>query len=350
MLLWMDKKKIVDIEILKKDFHKEMIEICKESKKIGYNPSRFIEMLAVKEGYLIARTFMQNPSQTDGFTKLWEKKRLDLTVENTILKDKYIPLFSHEEREVAKKRLSEHDYKIFRDVPLLEPVMSISNQNKFKKYTIEQIAQALYEYMFEERSHRYIDEKVLSLEAKKSLGYQTMAIFHYLGIKSVHKGIFKGLDIQSSIMLISHDIKYANIKFYLENLLNTKELEIIILEDLDSEKSEEDKYYKDGLKQSYYGNRYERNPINRRKAIEIHGLNCIACGFNFEKYYGKRGKDFIEVHHLKPVSQYKQEEYIDPSTDLVPVCSNCHRMIHRRKDSILSIEELKLLLQSIKIF
>jgi 5-methylcytosine-specific restriction protein A len=32
---------------------------------------------------------------------------------------------------------------------------------------------------------------------------------------------------------------------------------------------------------------------------------------------------------------------INPETDLIPVCANCHRMIHRRHDEVLSIEELK---------
>lgn len=32
-------------------------------------------------------------------------------------------------------------------------------------------------------------------------------------------------------------------------------------------------------------------------------------------------------------------------TDLVPVCSNCHRILHRNKEKMLSIEELKQLIQ-----
>ncbi|MFL0361669.1 HNH endonuclease [Pseudobacillus sp. 179-B 2D1 NHS] len=52
----------------------------------------------------------------------------------------------------------------------------------------------------------------------------------------------------------------------------------------------------------------------------------------------------MEVHHVKPLSTIGEEVVIDPEKDLAPVCSNCHRMIHRRKDDVLSIEELKSLI------
>ncbi|WP_371068836.1 HNH endonuclease [Sediminibacillus sp. JSM 1682029] len=112
-------------------------------------------------------------------------------------------------------------------------------------------------------------------------------------------------------------------------------------EDIDSEKAQEESYYKDGKAIQYYGTRYERNPFNRGKAIAIHGVTCKACGFNFEEVYGERGKDFIEVHHIQPLYVLSEELEINPEYDLVPVCSNCHRMIHRKKDKILSIQELK---------
>ena len=58
-----------------------------------------------------------------------------------------------------------------------------------------------------------------------------------------------------------------------------------------------------GVKE-YYGKRYERDPVNRRKAIEYHGLTCNICGFNFEKVYGGRGSGYIEVHHIRPISTF----------------------------------------------
>ena len=67
----------------------------------------------------------------------------------------------------------------------------------------------------------------------------------------------------------------------------------------------------------------------------------MACGFNFEETYGEIGKNYIEVHHVTPLFSLDGEIDIDPAKDLVVVCSNCHRMIHRNKDRVLTIQELK---------
>lgn len=67
----------------------------------------------------------------------------------------------------------------------------------------------------------------------------------------------------------------------------------------------------------------------------------MACNFNFEEKYGKHGKNYIEIHHVKPLSENDSEKMIDPKKDLVPVCANCHRMIHREKYNTLSIDALK---------
>jgi 5-methylcytosine-specific restriction protein A len=109
--------------------------------------------------------------------------------------------------------------------------------------------------------------------------------------------------------------------------------------DLEAEQAEEGHGIEGNVKY-YYGKRYERDSKNRKLAIKRHGLNCYVCGFNFEEVYGGRGKDFIEVHHIKPLSTLEEAVEINPENDLVPLCANCHRMVHRRKDEVLSIEEL----------
>jgi 5-methylcytosine-specific restriction protein A len=71
-------------------------------------------------------------------------------------------------------------------------------------------------------------------------------------------------------------------------------------------------------------------------------LFCQVCSFDFEKVYGARGSDFIECHHTKPVSDLVSGEKTKLS-ELAMVCSNCHRMIHRRKPW-LSLAQLQSLL------
>lgn len=100
----------------------------------------------------------------------------------------------------------------------------------------------------------------------------------------------------------------------------------------------------EGRKIQYFTSKYERSVKNRNAAIKIHGLNCWICDFNFEKVYGEIGKDFIEVHHITPLHNINDEVVINPEKDLICVCSNCHRMLHRRKIEALSPSELKILL------
>jgi 5-methylcytosine-specific restriction protein A len=123
--------------------------------------------------------------------------------------------------------------------------------------------------------------------------------------------------------------------------------EDLLARDIESELIENEEPRKEGAIKQYFGKRYERDSLNRKKAIKIHGLKCTVCKFDFEKVYGLRGKDFIEVHHTKPLFTLEgQVVAINPETDLVPVCSNCHRMIHRRHDNVLTIEQLKQILKS----
>jgi len=91
---------------------------------------------------------------------------------------------------------------------------------------------------------------------------------------------------------------------------------------------------------------YERSPVYRKAALLIHGTRCKACGFEYGNFYGDYAKGFIHVHHVNPVSQVKVPMAINPATDLVPLCANCHSVIHRRKDKTLTIDELKGLIKN----
>lgn len=76
-------------------------------------------------------------------------------------------------------------------------------------------------------------------------------------------------------------------------------------------------------------NKYERSKLNRSVCIRHFGPICQACGFNFEELYGILGKGFINVHHIIPVSKIGKEYIINPIRDLVPLCPNCHAMVHQ---------------------
>ncbi len=87
---------------------------------------------------------------------------------------------------------------------------------------------------------------------------------------------------------------------------------------------------KEGAARQILVNAYERNPIARRQCIEHYGSSCIVCGFNFGKVYGPEYEGKIHVHHLKQLSEIKEEYEVDPIEDLRPVCPNCHMVIHQK--------------------
>lgn len=85
----------------------------------------------------------------------------------------------------------------------------------------------------------------------------------------------------------------------------------------------------EGLRKSVFVNVYERSAEARKKCIEHMGCVCAVCGFDFEKVYGELGKGFIHVHHRIPISSIGKAYTVNYETDLVPVCPNCHAMLHR---------------------
>lgn len=95
------------------------------------------------------------------------------------------------------------------------------------------------------------------------------------------------------------------------------------------EEPDENRVHKEGRKSQVLTNRYERNPANRELCLQYHGYKCHVCGFDFENMYGEIGQNFIHVHHIEKVSSHGGEYLLDPIKDLVPVCPNCHAMLHK---------------------
>ncbi len=97
---------------LEERFYQEMIEIYKAAKKkCKYNATRFLNMVNDQGGVAAARTLVMSDTPSEGFTTLWLSKRLDLTVEAHVIKPEFEALFTEEERQKARERLTEYKYK-----------------------------------------------------------------------------------------------------------------------------------------------------------------------------------------------------------------------------------------------
>ena len=94
-------------------FHQAMLGIYRTAKaEAGYNATRFLSMVTEHGGLETARILLHAATVSDGYTALWERKRLDLTVEALILQPQWNELFSSEERAVARNRLLEYGYQL----------------------------------------------------------------------------------------------------------------------------------------------------------------------------------------------------------------------------------------------
>lgn len=96
--------------------------------------------------------------------------------------------------------------------------------------------------------------------------------------------------------------------------------------------------------------RYERSKQLKEyacNAFAVDGqISCACCNFNFNQFYGNElGGTYIEIHHIKPIFKYQDEDMEktmkEALANLVPLCSNCHRMIHRKRNNPLKVEDLK---------
>ncbi|MHB1661868.1 MAG: HNH endonuclease [bacterium] len=94
---------------------------------------------------------------------------------------------------------------------------------------------------------------------------------------------------------------------------------------------------------------YNRSNKLREFAIQNYTtggrIKCGSCCFDFEEFYGDYGKGFIEIHHQKPVFMFEDEDLKkkikDAISNVVPICPNCHRMIHKNRNNPLTIMQIK---------
>lgn len=84
----------------------------------------------------------------------------------------------------------------------------------------------------------------------------------------------------------------------------------------------------EGAVKRVYVNAYERSDKARRKCLEHYGFACSVCDVTLSERYGAIAEAFIHVHHRRPLAEIGTKYTVDPVKDLVPVCPNCHAVIH----------------------
>lgn len=213
---------------------------------------------------------------------------------------------------------------------VITALKSLGGKAHYRDITQKIIDDNLYDFSKTNKPDHTVS-KTLQINSLSTDYGETDIFYSVYGVKA-KKGIWALVDSNS---------KVEN-KYYCEfsdfEMNNNKEDEDIA----------DDKLYKEGKIKLETHKKYERNQTLVRDAKKLfkdqHGgkVYCEICGFDFSEVYGEIGEDFIEAHHKAPVSLMEEDD-VTKIEDLIMVCSNCHRMIHR-KLPWMSIDELKQIL------
>jgi 5-methylcytosine-specific restriction protein A len=201
----------------------------------------------------------------------------------------------------------------------------IKSSNEFAKYNV--ISKVENSFLIENENDRKIE---LPYSKNDGYGYGQSNIWY------AEENNEKTISFRNKII---NDIK---------NIINN----IVLYENIYDEK----KYFEGEVsKEIKEVSKIKRNYEARKKCLEYYFPNneyykCKICDFDFEETYGEAGKCYIEVHHIKSHAKKSKEigkHEINPINDLIPVCSNCHSIIHRGKRP-LEIEKIKEIVDKIK--
>jgi len=157
------------------------------------------------------------------------------------------------------------------------------------------------------------------------------------GIDGLRKALFSLSEHFKYYKGVSGNSKASHRKIYdkYAELINHQNDDIVYPDEVDN-----DITYLEGQTKEIRVNSYERNIGARQKCVEHFGATCQICEFNFKDIFGEIGANFIHVHHKINIATIGKEYSVDPLKDLIPVCPNCHSMLHKKSPAY-SVEELK---------
>lgn len=316
----------VIVKQLKSKFHQAMINITEQTKKFGYNPTRFKKMLLADGGYIVAKKLLSSKTVSDGFSVLWENNALDLSVEAVVLQKQFRPLFTVEEIAIAKNRLSEFGYEIV-------DTNGDKGQNHTNSYHNEEFTDwqvELVETLKVLGGSGTLEDIYLTIQERNQIDLLAYVdwksqIRKQIYLHSSDCDIFRGNPGDESDLFYSIEGKGKGY-WGLRNFTPTNNNVSL---------TEDELSFEEGKRKLRTHLVRERNPkiikLAKERFKEKHGrLFCEVCDFDFFEKYGELGEDFIEGHHTIPVSDLEEGQSTKVD-DIALVCSNCHKMLHRRR-------------------
>lgn len=354
---------------------------------VKYKPNEFLKMLGSIGGYKTAVSLLTKPKVSDGFTRLYLERRLDLTVEAVILESRWARFFDEHLISSAEERLSKVGYKVVRpglSVGAFSGVLDETSEvevstgssqdsgvknlsfNIGQEYTrlgvftllgisrpsggkwyIGHVHHAGNHFLFcnvggagrtgHNYDNHFVDDRLvwyarsdykLGQSRVSELIGQEGTVFVFYRLSDREPFVFAGV-------ATPYEVADATDKNPLKVVwdFSSRDLQ-------DAGENPVSTTVVEGAASMKLVKVYERDRGARLQCVKRWGRKCFVCDFEFEKVYGELGKGFIHVHHLKPLSEQGGEYNLDPEQDLRPVCPNCHAMLHRSVPA-LTIEELR---------
>ncbi|HLD15301.1 MAG TPA: HNH endonuclease [Candidatus Nanoarchaeia archaeon] len=204
--------------------------------------------------------------------------------------------------------------------------------------------------ILKDRNDTHFTQKVRNLichrEQKTSLVSRGLII--YGGRGGLNKITKKGIEYLEDNEILIDYVKESGFEESKVRKAINKDYTDIILEDTISEGLQTERKAK---------HRQRSRKLREMKLRELKqsliGVSCEACGFDFSIKYNGHGKDYIEIHHLEPVHlmdiEGTKQKLKEALNKVIPLCSNCHRMMHRNRSKVLTLKELQEIINNAKV-
>lgn len=328
---------------LNDEFHAEMLGLYKRTgKAMGYWPNYFLRKVKRVRGLKYAQDLLQ-PSKKgfSGFGRLADENQLELSVEYMVLVPKWAPLFTEQERQIARKRLTDAGFDAFPDTEPDEIIFFNNCRNR------------PHEELF--GSGAFYDLNTTGVQAKQATRLRTgqecvvatmaddgkviFTSYSFLVERFVTERdgdgveqfrVFFGTKVIAETMTkadAANDPVYA--PFF--NVNGHFKQQSVIEGQVSSGNAKQNGKsggMTEGTPRSITLTVYERSTAARKRCIDHYGAVCNVCDFDFAGVYGPVATGFIHVHHVKAISEIGKEYVVHPIKDLRPVCPNCHAVIH----------------------
>lgn len=191
------------------------------------------------------------------------------------------------------------------------------------------------------RKDTYFSQKVRNLKSHDTLERDGYAIYSDGQFQITSKGaLFVENNIESIRYLLHSGFDYDDVRHVFGEFATKPKTMHIPYEEIVVE----------GISKNVSVKVRERSRKLRDAAIEHFTQNgvikCDCCGFEFKSFYGPRfGGSCIEIHHIKPIFSYSnenvQKSIEEALRNLLPVCPNCHRVIHKQHITADSLQAFK---------